>query len=62
MELESKVKGLGEIKTFKNKEDANSISPKEYAGRGYKGVQIALAQDSVDYCGDGIGDGCKGDN
>ena len=27
----------------------------------YAGPKIALAQHSVDYCGDGMGDGCKND-
>lgn len=58
MELEKKVKNLDGMKPVRNQEGPKSSSFPKYQGNEYKGMQISLAQHSVDYCGDGMGDGC----
>ena len=65
MTLEDKVGVLDEAKVVCKKESVkpsrNYLEEGDIKPQVYKGPQIALAQHSVDYCGDGMGDGCKND-
>jgi hypothetical protein len=61
MGIEKSVSGA--IKSVHNqdlyKTDATQVTV--YKKCEYKAPQLALAQHSVEYCGDGMGDGCKND-
>ncbi len=61
MELESKVKDFEVKKSVRNQEGSKPSSSQVYQVKRYNGIQVALAQHSTDYCGDGMGDGCSND-
>ena len=61
MELESEVGKLELVSAVGRQEGSEPSSSPGYQTVKYRGMSLALAQHSVDYCGDGMGDGCKND-
>lgn len=69
MELEKEVKSSDGVESIVDQEGIKSFlsstcslsSSPEYMKSKYGGPQLALAQHSVNYCGDGGGDGCSND-